>query len=95
MFAQKEPAMTRNRLQQFQVAGYQFQSINSTDTTHTPVLHDCFTKNKYIMANIRNFANQIQRAYTTQDEASFSRLITIDISSPTVNTLAQDLQHVR
>ncbi|KAL9546413.1 hypothetical protein MBANPS3_006674 [Mucor bainieri] len=45
------------------------------------------------MANIRNFANQIQQAYTTQDEGLFSRLITIDVSSPTVNTLAQDLQH--
>ena len=47
------------------------------------------------MANIRNFANQIQQAYTTQDEGAFSRLVTIDISSPTVNSLAQDLQHVK
>ncbi|KAI8642833.1 hypothetical protein BD408DRAFT_173395 [Parasitella parasitica] len=47
------------------------------------------------MANIRNFANQIQQAYTTQDEPLFSRLITIDISSPTVNALAQDLYHTK
>jgi hypothetical protein len=46
------------------------------------------------MANIRNFANQIRQAYTSQDEQLFGQLITIDISSPTVNALAQDLIHV-
>jgi hypothetical protein len=46
------------------------------------------------MSNLQSFAYQIKQAYDNQDSQLFSQLITVEITSPTVLTLSQELLHV-
>lgn len=46
------------------------------------------------MSILQSFAYQVKEAYDRQDSQLFSQLITVEITSPTILTLSQELLHV-